>query len=259
MQLSYEILKNLAVVKWEHNLTLQQGVDWLRPFIKDLEAIHFVVDAIDHSCWRKKKYYHIKKVEYCSKLDELIRRNYFLNDGGNREYAKYLDQYETKRKEGVIKDIDEYIMDKHYRPRAIEVLSKQRSFNKKTWTRPRKGLEYKRRTNLYTTDGFELDLSEVFFIRKNNGNKEIIGVGDGRGSLTRQLGTFYTAIFYLLSKEHKILRHVIRYNRFNEYEYIKRTYQTILPSCFGWNFKLDQPIENEIRKKCKMLKEKGWY
>ena len=253
-----EILKNLLTIPWNLELTFKEGLEGLRPYSKDLEVIHFVVEPLDPSCWRKKKYFHIQKLELCSRIDDWIYDQIIRNKEENLKYGEYLDRYLPLVQAGKIKNIDEYIMNKHYRPQAIKVLSRQKSFNKLNWSQTRSRLQYKRRTNLLTKDGRELPLYEMIFIRHSNGNKEIIGVGDASGSGLRQLGTFYTAIFYLLSKEHKISRHILRYNKFNEYEYVRRCYQTILPVSFGSNFELDQFLKDEIRKKCKSLKDKKW-
>jgi len=251
-----ELLKNLVYVPWKHDLTLEEGLAYLEPYAKDLEAIHFKFEILDSSCGRKKKYFHVKKEEIYSRLDEWIYKN-ILDLTSNKchaQYAKYLDRYRHLLEAGKIKDIDEYIMNKHYRAQAVKILSQKKSFNKMLWSQERARMSYKRRINMWTKDGAELPFVNTFFIRRNNGNKEIIGMGDGSGSLYRQHATFYTAIFYLLGKKNKIPQYVLKYNKFNEFEYVGRYFRIIIPPSFGLNFILDSSLEKEIRRKGKELK-----
>ncbi len=251
-----ELLKNFVFGKRNTHFTLKQGLAWLKPHVSELEAIHFLIDPLDPSCWRKKKYFHINKEETCSRLDEWIYRNLLNDNAKNMEYGKYLDQYRPLLRAGKIKDIDQYIMNKHYRPKAVQVLGQKTSFNKLLWSQRRNCMEYRRRTNIWTKDGQELRLAETFFIRNHNGNKEIIGTGSSSGSFLRQVGTFYTAIFYLLGKKHRIPQYVLRYNNFNEFEYVGRYYRIIVQGYFGANFELDRSLRNEIWEKGIYLPEK---
>jgi hypothetical protein len=256
MNTPQELLKNLVYVRWDHDLTLEEGLAKFEPYAKDLESIHFKFEFLDSSCGRKKKYFHIKKEEIHSRLDEWIYKNTLdlMSNKCHQEYAAYLDRYRPLLEAGKIKDIDEYIMNKHYRPQAVRILSKKKSFNKLLWSQDRTRMIYKRRINMWTKDGAELPLVNTFFIRRNNGNKEIIGMGDGSGSLYRQHATFFTAIFYLLGKKNKISQYVLKYNKFNEFEYVGRYFRIIIPPSFGSNFDLDNSLYREIRKKGKELK-----
>lgn len=143
---SKELLKNLVPKAGYLKVTLKEGVAALKPFSGNLYAVHIRIDYLSPSTWRKKKYYHIAKQEIYSRLDEWIFKH--LID--QNEYAAYLDRYRPIVQGGKIKkDIDEYIMDKHYRPNAIKELSSKEGFDLNLWTKPRNRMEYSRRTNLW--------------------------------------------------------------------------------------------------------------
>ena len=141
-----ELLKNLVFVGGYFKTTLKAGVAVLRPFSEDLCAVHIKIDHSDLSTWRKKKYYNIAKQEICTRLDEWI----FEHLVDQKEYAFFLDRYRPMAQTGKMKkDIDEYIMDRHYRPKAIKMLCHEKGFDLTLWKKKRTRLEYSRRTNLY--------------------------------------------------------------------------------------------------------------
>lgn len=250
MKEALEILKNLVPSGGYLRPTIKEGVAALEPYVKNLEAIHIKIDYPDPSTWRKKKYWHISKEEVCSQLDEWI----FKHLVDQNEYANYLQRYRSAKAQGEIGDIDEYIMDTHYRPKAIRILRKKRFFNLARWAKKRIRLEYNRRSNLYWKSGedFRFDYRnpvQSLFIRKNNSDKEVIGVGGCGGSGQREMCTFFTAVFYILSKGTRIPHYLLKYNGFNELEYIGRRYRTVLIPGFGSNFNLDKCLMKEILKK----------
>ncbi|MBI2447676.1 MAG: hypothetical protein HYV48_04000, partial [Candidatus Omnitrophica bacterium] len=119
MKNATELLKNLVPAGGYLKTTIKGGVAALEPFLDDLYAVHIRIDNPNPSTWRKKKYYHIAKQEIYSRLDEWI----FERLIDQTEYAAYLDRYRPMVRSGKIKkDIDEYIMDRHYRPKAIKIL-----------------------------------------------------------------------------------------------------------------------------------------
>lgn len=245
-----ELLRNLVYRSGFLKATLKEGVAVLKPYAKELEVVHIRIDRPDSSTWRKKKHYHITKQEICSRLDEWI----FDNIVDQNEYAAYLERYRPAKLLGEIGDIDEHIMNLHYRLRAIQVLSRKKSFKYELWTKKRICLEYCRRSNLYWKNGDEFCFDyrnpvESLFIRKNNGDREVIGIGGPGGSSTREMSTFFTAVFYLLSKKTRISNFLLKYNGVNEFEYIGRKYRAILISGFGSNFDLDRRFMKEIQKK----------
>lgn len=245
-----ELSRNLVCHSGFLKATVKEGVAALKPYAKKLEVIHICIDYPDPSILRKKKYYHIQKQEICSRLDEWI----FEHLVDQSEYAVYLERYRPAKLRGEIGDIDEHIMNIHYRPRAIEILSSKRFFKHEFWTKKRTCLEYRRRSDLYWKNGDEFWFDyrnpvESLFIRKNNNDKEVIGIGGAGGSSQRQTSTFFTAVFYLLSKKTRIPNFLLKYNGFNEFEYIGRKYRTILTPGFGSNFDLDKRLMEEIQKK----------
>jgi hypothetical protein len=90
---------------------------------------------------------------------------------------------------------------------------------------------------------------QSLFIRKNNGDREVIGVGGVGSSGQREINTFFTAVFYILGKKARIPRFLLRYNGFNEFEYVGRRNRPVLTAGFGSNFNLNEHLEMEIRKK----------
>src|SRR3989338_2764898 len=138
MQEPAELFKNLVYRSGYLKATIKEGVIALKPYTKELEAIHIRIDYPDPSTWRKKKYWHISREEICSRLDEWIFRH--LVD--QNEYAAYLRQYRTAKARGEIEDIDEHIMNTHYRPQAIKILRRKKFFNLARWTKKRISLEY---------------------------------------------------------------------------------------------------------------------
>ena len=131
MREAAEFLNNLVLGKEYLKATIKEGVAALKPYAKDLEAVHIRIDHPDLSTWRKKKYFHILRQVVCSRLDEWI----FEHLVNQNEYAAFLKRYRPMRARGEIGDIDEYIMDTHYRPQAIEILRRKKSFDLGRWTK----------------------------------------------------------------------------------------------------------------------------
>jgi len=243
-----ELFNNLIYHSEYLKATIKEGVAALKPYAKELEVIHIRIDYPDSSTWRKKKYWHISKEEICSRLDEWVFKH--LID--QNEYAAYLERYRPAKAREEIGDIDEHIMNMHYRPQAIKILRGKKSFNLARWTKKRVRMEYRRRSNLYWKNGDEYRYCnpvESLFIRKNGGDKEVIGIGGFGGSGQREMCTFFTAVFYLLSKKTRIPHYLFNQNGFNELEYIGRKHSTVLIPGFGSNFDLDKRLYMEIQKK----------
>lgn len=250
MRSAVELLRNLVYHSGFLKATIKEGVATLKPYAKELEVVHIRIDCPHSSTWRKKQYYHITKQEICSRLDEWI----FEHLVDQHEYAAYLERYRPAKARGEIGDIDEHIMNTHYRPQAIDVLSRKKSFKHDLWTKKRICMEYRRRSNLCWKNGDEFRFDyrnpvESLFIRKNNGDREVIGIGGAGGSSQRETCTFFTAVFYLLSKKTRIPNFLLKYNGLNEFEYIGRKYRAILTSGFGSNFDLDKRLMKEIQGK----------
>jgi len=250
MRKAARLLQNLVYRSGYLKATIKEGVVALKPYAKELEAIHIRIDYHDPSTWRKKKYWHISRGEICSRLDEWI----FKHLAKQNEYATYLEQYRPVKARGEIEDIDEHIMNMHYRPQAIKMLRRKKFFNLARWTKKRVSLEYHRRSNLYWKNGDEVRFDyrnsvESLFIRKNGGDKEVIGVGGSGSSGQREMCTFFTAVFYLLGKKTPIPHYLFKQNGFNELEYIGHRYRTVLTPGFGSNFDLEKRLYKEIRKR----------
>lgn len=245
-----KLLKNLVYSRGYLKATAKEGVAALKPYLKELEAIHIRIDYPDLSTWRKKKYWHISRVEICSRLDEWIFKHLVKQD----EYAAYLERYYPAKARGEIEDIDEYIMNTHYRPQAVKILRRKKSFNLARWAKKRVSLEYRRRSNLYWKNGDEFRFDyrnsvESLFIHKDGIDKEVIGIGGSGSSGQREMCTFFTAVFYLLSKKVSIPHFLFKQNGFNEFEYIGRKRRTVLTPGFGSNFDSNKNLYREITKK----------
>ncbi len=251
MRNTKELLENLVPGGGYLKATLKEGVAALKSFSDDLYVVHIRIDYLNPSTWRKKKYYHIAKQETYSRLDEWI----FKHLVEQNEYATYLDRYRPMVRSGKIKkDIDEYIMDRHYRPKAIKKLRHEKYFDLAPWTKKRTRLEYRRRSNLYWKSGeeFRFDFRnpvESLFIRKKENGREVFGVGGSGGSSQRQMNTFFTAVFYILSRKARIPQYLFEYGGFNRLKYAGRKYRTVLTPGFGSNFNLDKRLMEEIWKK----------
>ncbi len=246
-------LQNLVYRDGYLKTKIMEGVVALKPYVKNLEVIHIKVDYPNPSTWRKNKYYHVIKQMICSRLDEWI----FKHRLDQNEYVAYLQRYRPLKACGKIEDIDEYIMDTHYRPQAVKILRCKKFFDLTKWSKKRIRLEYHRRSNLHWKNGDEYRFDyrncvESLFIRKNKGNKEVIGVGGSGSSGQRQIATFFTAVFYVLAKKTRIPQFLLKYNAFNAFEYVGRKYRAVLIPGFGANFDLDRRLMEEIR-------EKGFY
>ncbi len=245
-----ELLKNLVPGGGYLKTTIKEGIAALKAFANDLEAIHIRIDYPDPSTWRKKKYYHILRQEVCSRLDEWVYKHLV----GQNEYAAYLERYRLAKARGKIDDIDEYIMDTHYRPQAIEALRRKKYFDLGRWVKKRVCLEYERRSNLYWKDGEEFRFDyrnsvQSLFIRKNNSDKEVLAVGGDGSSGQREKCTFFTAVFYILGKKARIPNFLLDYTGLNEFKYIGKRYRPVLSSGFGSNFTLDKCLEKELWRK----------
>lgn len=255
--LAEKLLKDLVLDYHLSITSIEEGVKKLAKRQKDLEVVHIYIENLHPSCYGKKEYFHISKVDKLTKLDEWLYKN-LINE---EEYRKYLENYLPLKNKLKYDDVDEYILQKHYRPKAIKILSKKRKrFNLKLWRRKRYGYHYQRKTNLSLKDGhsFRFDFRnflESIFILKEGGNRQILAVGGGGGSGQRAKYTIFTAVFYILSKEKKINHHLLRYNSFNRFEYINTFTKPIITFNLGSNYSLNEKLEKEIRKNGVNLKE----
>ncbi len=245
------ILENLAFCSQRPFIeSVEDGVARLSGRQNDLEVIHVWIESLDRSCLREKECFHIERYKRMTRLDEWIHRNLIDNE----KYRQYLDKYRPQRDKLEYEDIDEYIMNRHYRPRAVAMLKKQKkNFRMEDWTRPRRGLNYERRSNLTLRDGLEYRFDfrgplETFFVLKEDGLKKILAVG-GFGSSGRRLNyTLFTAVFHLLGKRKPIRHHLIVYDRFNRFKFFKSYTRPLVAIWLGMNYPLDQRLIAEIRK-----------
>ena len=246
-----EHLKNIVFVGEYSKATSKAGVAVLRPFSEDLCAVHIRIDCPGPSTWRKKKYYHIAKQEICTRLDEWV----FEHLVDQKEYALFLDRYRPMVQTGKMKkDTDEYIMDRHYRPKAIKMLRHKKGFNLTLWTKKRTRLEYNRRTKLYWKGGEELRFDfrnsvESLFICKKGSDREVLGIGGSGSSGQRQMNTFFTAVLHVLSKRVHMPHYLFKYDGFNRLKYIGSKHRVVLTPGFGSNFNLGKTFIEEILEK----------
>ncbi|MCL5985093.1 MAG: hypothetical protein M1371_00835 [Actinobacteria bacterium] len=89
---------------------------------------------------------------------------------------------------------------------------------------------------------------ESFFILNEGDDKYILAIGGGGSSYQRERYTMFTAIFYLLGKERTIWHHLLKYNCYNEFEYIKSINKPLITFDLGSNYPLGKDLESEIRK-----------
>lgn len=216
-----------------------------------LEDVHIYIESLSPKLYPpKKRYFHISKIEKPTKLDEWI----FEHLIDEEEYRRYLDKYLPLKDSLKYNDVDEFILNKHYRPKAIKLLSRiKKNFNLKEWTKKRFGYSYRRKNNLLLKEGQEFPLDfrnslESLFILKNQEDKWILARGGSGSSGQRMKYTMFTAIFYLLGKNSKIKHYLLKYNSFNEYEYIATFYRPIVTLNLGSNYPLDEGLRKEIIK-----------
>ena len=171
----------------------------------------------------------------------------------NRQYGKYLDRYLPMKDALKYEDVDEYIIDRHYRRRAIKMLSeKRKSFDLEKWTKHRYGWRFERKSNLTLKEGrpFRLDFRnslESLFILKKGSDRQILGVGGGGSSGKRFKYSLYTAIYYLLGKKKNITHHLVKYSSRNIYEYVATFGNPLVTVNLGSNYPLDGKLKDEIR------------
>jgi len=243
-----KLLENLQISN-KKIATIEEGLQKLKGRENDLEAIHIYIELSKSSNFRKKKYYNISKVDRLSRLDEWIYDNLVVE----KDYRKYLDKYLKLKKKLSYEDVDEYILDRHYRPEATKILLKKvKSFNLKDWEKKRFRFNYERKSNLKLKDGTDLrfdfrNFLQSFFILNKGNDKFILALGGSGGSYQRERYTVFTAIFYLLGKEKSIRHHLLKYNCNNEFEYIKAFKKPIVTFDLGCNYSLDEELNKEIR------------
>lgn len=243
-----KLLENLQISNKKIS-TIEEGLQKLKGRENDLEAIHIYIELIKSSNYRKKKYYNISKVDRLSRLDEQIYRNLVVEE----DYRKYFNKYLKLKSKLNYEDVDEYILDRHYRPEAIEILSKKvKSFNLEDWKKKRFRFNHERKSNLKLKDGTDLrfdfrNMLQSLFILSKGRDKFILAIGGSGGSYQRERYTLFTAIFYLLGKERSICHHLLKYNCNNEFEYIKAFKKPIVTFDLGSNYDIDEKLKREIR------------
>jgi len=165
-----KILKNLTLnYPCPSISSIEKGIEELKGKEKFLETIHIFIESFSPKLYpTKKKYFDISKFDKPTKLDEWIYEN--LVD--NNQYSQYLDKYLPLKDKLKYSDVDEYIMNKRYRPKAIKILSRtKKSFNIPKWAKERYGYCYEHKSNLMLKDGtpFRFDFRNFlksFFILK---------------------------------------------------------------------------------------------
>jgi len=261
-----KILENLTLNHPRPSISsIEKGMEELKGKEKFLEAIHIFIESFSPKLYPpKKKYFNISKFDKPSKLDKWIYKN--LVD--NHQYSQYLDEYLPLRKKLDYEDVDDYILEKHYRSKAIRILSKsRRSFDLQKWTKKRFGYDFQRKTNLPLKEGrqFPLDfrnILESLYILKKGEDKLILTRGGGGSSGQRMKYTLFTTVFSLLGKNKRIKHYLLKYNSINEYEYITTYYRPIISINYGSNYpSLDKKLRKKIIKNgisfAKIKKEKG--
>lgn len=243
-----EILKNLFF----SNIRItspEQGARELKDYTQDLEVIHIYIENINPRHFRKKKYFNIRKVEIVSRLDEWVYQNLVTNE----EYAQLLNKHRSIQQKLGSDAIDAYILNRYYRPKAIAILRKQhKKFNLPEWSAKRNRLEYHRKTALRLKNGneFRFDFRnnlETLFVINRHGQKEILGVGGGGGSLQREHFTVLTTTFYLLDAKRGIIpNHLLRYDSSNHFHYCNTFYKPIITFDYGSNYSLDRKMREEV-------------
>ena len=214
-----KLLENLQISYNNRISTIEDGLQKLKGRENDLEAIHIYIELNKSSNFRKKKYYNISKINRLSRLDEWIYGNLLVDE----DYRKYLDKYLKLKSKLSYEDVDEYILDRHYRPEAIKILPKKvKSFNMKDWEKKSFRFNYERKSNLKLKDGTDLrfdfrNMLQSFFILNKGSDKFILAIGGSGSSYQRERYTLFTAIFYLLGKERSICHHLLKYNCNNEF------------------------------------------
>jgi len=250
MPKAQELLKNLTFDGRLQIQSVEDGVKKLQS--KNLEAVHIFIDQLTDKAWEKgnrKKYFNVSKIDLLNKLDEWI----FKNLADENDYRKYLAKYSPLKKKLKYDNVDEYILDKYYRPQAIKTLKKtKKSFDLAKWTKKRFKYDYQRKTNLYLKDGsqFRFDFRNwltSFFILKNQGDKAVLGVGGGGSSGQRENYTKFTTIFYLLSRKQEITHHLLKYNAENEFEYVRSFNKPLITLDLGSNYDLSEDLRKEIK------------
>lgn len=248
-----KILKNLTLdYPFLSISSIEKGLDKLKEKEDFLEAIHIYIEHLSPKLYPpKKKYFNISKVDKLTKLDQWIYKH-LVDD---IEYKNYLDKYLPLKDKLKYSDVDEYIMEKHYRPEAIKILSQsKKSFDLQKWRKKRFGYYYRRKTNLFLKEGaaFPLDFRnklESLFILKKGKDKQILARGGSGSSGQRMKYTMFTAIFYLLGKKKRIRHYLLKYNSFNEYDYLATYYKPIITWDLGSNYPdLGKNLWEEIRK-----------
>ncbi len=243
-----ELLKNLAF--WDERISsLEDGIKKLKGKEDYLEAVHIYLEPINPEDFKNKKYYDISKVERLSMLDEWVHDNLI----SEKKYSEYLNRY-LKLDKLKFENVDEYILKRHYYPEAVKILTgKLKRFNLDKWKKKRFKYVHERKTNLFLGDGRNLKFDfrntlVSLFILKNDSNRYILAIGGGGGSYQRERYTLFTAVFYLLSKTKVIKHHLIKYNRFNEFEYVKTFNKPIVTIDLGSNYSLDEKLRKDIQK-----------
>lgn len=247
-----KILKNLTLDFPYISITsIEDGIKKLAGKQNYLEVIHIYIENLSPKLYPpKKEYFNIYKVDKLTKLDEWVLEHLIKEE----EYRRYLDKYLSLKDKLKYNDVDEYILNKHYRPKAIKALSESRkTFEHEKWTKKRFGYRYERKSNLILKEGmpFSFDFRnslQSMFILRNRENKQILAVGGSGSSGQRQRYTMFTAIFYLLGKKKRIKRYLLKYNQFNKYQYIATYYKPIVTIDLGSNYQLDDKLRKEIER-----------
>ena len=212
------------------------------------EIVYIFLDFIAPQNYHKKKYYHIHRLPVGSRLDEWVYKHLVEQE----QFARYLDRYRERK--GINSDnIDQYILRKHYYPKAFRVLKKKKNFHLAAWSKPRRQFSYERKSNLFLKTGEEIpfdfrNVIQVFFTVKHSADRFILSEGGSGSSGQRENNTLFTAIYHLVSKRKPVRYYLIKYNGDNQFEYIRCSRKILLTDGFGSNYDLDKSLRLEIEK-----------
>lgn len=200
------------------------------------EIIYVFLDYVAPENFHKKEYYHIERVPVSSRLDAWVYEH--LVD--NEQFAKYLDRYRGRK--GINSDnIDQYILRKHYHPKALSVLKQRKNFDLAVWSKSRYKLFYERKSNLLLKNGepigfdFRNTIVMIFTVKQKE-ERRILAIGGSGGSGQRESNTLFTAIYFLLSKKKPVRYHFIKYNGYNQFKYIRSYPKILLTNGFPFQF-----------------------
>ncbi len=230
---------------------------------KNPYTITVIIDSLNQKFWNNKKYVEKIQIPKQSLYTELLYKYFFAefnHQEGNELYAKWLDEYrDIWRKDGTIKEIDDYLINKELEPRYREKILKKYQ-NHENLFKSRIEIKKKRYYNLCSPLN-HVDWRNPYdniFVWDEKGGKVFRKGGSG-SSGGREINSEYIYGFSLINKIKPVRSYLFLYDDNNKLYFIREFSSLTVPRYdIGDNYHLESEEEKMILSETNLIEWKDF-